>query len=123
MHLPLSLYGADGVGDVAYNVGVMVVSGIGMRLLIGAFDGWGHRSILALGLIHATFNASSELLDPGSEWVRYAVTFLLGLGAWALHRRTTTVTLGARWMPVATAARPADDTPTRSASDRGARSR
>ena len=49
IHLPLSLYGADGVGDVAYNVSVMVASGIGMRLLIGAFDTWGHRSILALG--------------------------------------------------------------------------
>ena len=41
VHLPLSLYGADGIGDVAYNIGVMVVSGIGMRLLIGAFDGGG----------------------------------------------------------------------------------
>ena len=49
VHLPLSLYGADGAGDIAYNVGAMVVSGIGMRLLIGAFDTWGHRSILALG--------------------------------------------------------------------------
>lgn len=29
-----------------------------MRLLIGAFDAWGHRSILALG----------------PDWIRYAVT-------------------------------------------------
>ncbi len=122
VHLPLSLYGADGVGDVAYNIAVMVVSGIGMRLLIGAFDGWGHRSILALGLVHASFNASSELLDPGSEWVRYAVTIALGLGAWALHRRTTVVASAPAGSPLDTAARPADDTPTRSA-DSGARSR
>ena len=64
VHLPLSLYGADGAGDVAYNIGAMVVSGIGMRLLIGAFDVWGRGSILTLGLIHATFNASSELVQP-----------------------------------------------------------
>ena len=81
VHLPLSLYGADGAADIARNVLAMVVSGIGMRLLIGAFDTWGHRSILALGLIHATFNASSELVDADSDWVRYSVTLILGLGA------------------------------------------
>ena len=88
VHLPLSLYGADGIGDVAYNIAVMVVSGIGMRLLIGAFDNWGHRSILALGLIHATFNASSELVDADSDWVRYTATLTPGLLAWALWHVT-----------------------------------
>lgn len=87
VHLPLSLYGAQGIGDVAYNITVMVISGIGMRLLIGAFDSWGRRSILTLGLLHATFNASSELLDVGSDWIRYAVTFALGLAALGLFAR------------------------------------
>jgi membrane protease YdiL (CAAX protease family) len=85
IHLPLSLYDADGPGDVAFNVGAMLSSGVGMRLLIGAFDAWGGGSILALGLVHATFNASSELLDPSHDWVRYLVTLGLGLGAMALH--------------------------------------
>ena len=89
IHLPLSLYGADGIGDVAYNVMVMVASGIGMRLLIGAFDTWGHRSILVLGILHATFNASSELIDPDSDWIRYSVTLTLGLLAWAIWHSTT----------------------------------
>jgi membrane protease YdiL (CAAX protease family) len=89
IHLPLSLYSADGVGDVAYNIGVMVASGIGMRLLIGAFDTWGHRSILALGIIHATFNASSQLVDSGSDWIRYLVTLSSGLLAWTLWYLTT----------------------------------
>ena len=88
VHLPLSLYGADGAADIARNVLAMVVSGIGMRLLIGAFDTWGHRSILALGLIHATFNASSELVDADSDWVRYVVTLILGLGAAAIFLTT-----------------------------------
>jgi len=52
-----------------------------MRLLIGAFDVWGRGSILALGLVHATFNASSELVDPDADWVRYAATLTLGLAA------------------------------------------
>jgi membrane protease YdiL (CAAX protease family) len=85
VHLPLSLYDANDVGDVASNIGAMLVSGVGMRLLIGAFDVWGGGSILALGLIHATFNASSELIGPSSDWVRYLVTLVLGLGALALH--------------------------------------
>jgi membrane protease YdiL (CAAX protease family) len=89
VHLPLSLYGADGIGDVGYNIAVMIASGSGMRLLIGAFDTWGHRCILALALIHATFNASSELLDEGSDWVRYIATLTLGLLAWALWQVTT----------------------------------
>ena len=89
VHLPLSLYSADGAGDVAYNVGAMVVSGIGMRLLIGAFDTWGGGSILALGLIHATFNASSELVQPDHDWIRYTVTLALGLGALALYSATS----------------------------------
>ena len=89
IHLPLSLYAADGVGDVAYNIVVMIASGVGMRLLIGAFDTWGRRSILALAVIHATFNASSELLDAGSDWIRYVVTLTLGVLAWGLWQVTT----------------------------------
>lgn len=92
IHLPLSLYSADGVSDVAYNIGVMVASGIGMRLIIGAFDIWGRRSILTLGIIHATFNASSELVDPDSDWIRYVVTLGLGLLAWALWQATSAST-------------------------------
>jgi membrane protease YdiL (CAAX protease family) len=87
IHLPLSLYGADGVGDVAHNVAAMVVSGIGMRLLIGAFDGWGHGSILPLGIIHATFNASSELVDADAAWIRYAVTVAIGLAVATIYTR------------------------------------
>ena len=79
IHLPLAFYGVDTAGDFAYNIGAMVASGIGMRLLVGALDSWGARSILAVAVLHATFNASSELLDAGHDWIRYAVTLSLGL--------------------------------------------
>ncbi|HET7277899.1 MAG TPA: type II CAAX endopeptidase family protein [Dermatophilaceae bacterium] len=102
IHLPLSLYDADGVGDVAYNISVMVASGVGMRLLIGAFDTWGRRSILALAIIHATFNASSELVASDSDWIRYVVTLTLGLLAWALWHMTTHTAPGAAPTVVAT---------------------
>jgi membrane protease YdiL (CAAX protease family) len=85
VHLPLAFYGIHDAGDLGFNVAVMVISGLGMRLLIGAFDEWGRRSILALAVIHATFNASSELLDPGADWVRYVATLTLGVGAFAVR--------------------------------------
>lgn len=88
VHLPMSLYGANGVGDVAFNIGAMLVAGLGLRLLIGAFDGWTGGSILALGLLHATFNASGDLLVPGADWIRYVVTLGLGLAAYAVAVRT-----------------------------------
>ncbi|MEV6487294.1 CPBP family intramembrane glutamic endopeptidase [Actinoplanes sp. NPDC051633] len=84
VHLPLAFYGSG----VAHNVAVMIVSGIGLRLLIGAFDVWGRGSILALGLIHATFNATGDLVGPADDRVRYAVTFGLGLiAAFLVTRR------------------------------------
>lgn len=87
VHLPLAFYGARSAGAVGYNVAAMVVAGIGLRLLIGAFDRWGRRSIIALGLLHATFNASAELIDAESDWIRYVVTLALGLAALAAYAR------------------------------------
>lgn len=69
-------------------VTALLFTGIGMRLLIGAFDVWGRGSILALALIHATFNASSELVEADADWVRYVVTFALGLTAAGFLRAT-----------------------------------
>ena len=79
IHLPLAFYGVDGVADLGYNLAVMVAAGVGMRLLVGALDVWGRGSILAVAVLHATFNASSDLVDPSHDWIRYAVTLGLGL--------------------------------------------
>lgn len=89
IHLPLSLYETDGAGDVVFNIAVMIGSAIGLRLLIGAFDAWGRGSILSLGLIHASFNASFELIDASVDWIRYVVILVLGLAAWVIYRRSS----------------------------------
>ena len=79
IHLPLAFYGVGGTVDLAYNLAIMVASGVGMRLLVGALDVWGRGSILAAALLHATFNASSDLVDANHDWIRYAVTLGFGL--------------------------------------------
>lgn len=87
IHLPLAFYDVGGAIDVVDNVARLVVAGVGLRLLLGAFDKWGKRSILALALLHATFNASGELLDGDHDWIRYLVTLALGLVALAAVTR------------------------------------
>jgi membrane protease YdiL (CAAX protease family) len=79
IHLPLAFYGVEDAADLGRNLAVMAAAGVGMRLLVGALDVWGRGSILAVALLHATFNASSDLVDADHDWVRYAVTLGFGL--------------------------------------------
>ena len=81
IHLPLAFYGAAGASDVLVNVAAMVTAGIGMRFLIAAFDHWGGGSILVLAVLHASFNATGDLLHDDYDWVRYVVTLGLGVAA------------------------------------------
>jgi membrane protease YdiL (CAAX protease family) len=89
VHLPLAVGTARSVGDVVRGLVPLVAAGIGMRLLIGAFDTWTGRSIFALAMLHATFNVTPQFLD-GHDVVRYGVTLGLGLiAAVVLVRRGT----------------------------------
>lgn len=109
VHLPLAIYGADSARAVVANVAAMVVAGIGLRLLLGAFDRWGRHGIVALGLLHATFNASAELIEPDADWIRYLVTLALGLAALALSgRRRRSRSRTARARTGATGLQPTD---------------
>ena len=74
------MIGAGGLGSPIANY--LVAAGIGMRFLIAAFDQWGGGSILVLGVLHASFNATGNFLHDDYDWVRYVVT--LGLGAAAI---------------------------------------
>lgn len=79
IHLPLAWDGADTTRDVMTGVGVLLAIGIGLRLLIARLDAWTGRSILTIGLLHASFNMTAEVVDPDYDWIRLTLTVLLGL--------------------------------------------
>ena len=72
IHLPLAFDGARTAGDVATGVGILLGAGIGLRLLIARIDSWSGRSLLTVGLLHASFNTSASLIEPAYDWVRIA---------------------------------------------------
>jgi membrane protease YdiL (CAAX protease family) len=74
IHLPLGVAG----GNPALGVTTLLVAAVGIRLLIAGVDTWTRHSILTVGLLHASFNATSSLLQPGADWIRITVTVLLG---------------------------------------------
>jgi len=79
VHLALAVDGAEDARGVVRGLTALVVSGIGIRLLTGAFDAWSGRSILAVAVLHASFNVASGFVDPVADWIRYVVTLVLGL--------------------------------------------
>lgn len=81
IHLPLAFDGADTPGDVVVGLGILVGTGVGLRLLIAALHAWSGRSLLAVAVLHASFNVTGDLVDPSTDWVRYLVTVLLGTAA------------------------------------------
>lgn len=83
IHLPLAFAGAHSVGDVGLGLVALVATAVGLRLLIARVDGWSGRSLLTVGFLHAAFNASSILVSPSYDWVRLAVTVVLGVAAFA----------------------------------------
>ena len=90
VHLPLALAGARTSAIAAVEgVASLVVTGIGMRLLMGAFDAWTKGSVLALAVLHAAFNNTTQFVD-GHDVIRLAVTVALGvLAAVVVTRRRT----------------------------------
>jgi membrane protease YdiL (CAAX protease family) len=87
IHLPLAFDEADDAGDVAVGVAILITVGIGLRLIIAGLDSWSGRSLLAVGVLHASFNATSGLIDEDYEWTRLVVTLLFGCLCAAFIRR------------------------------------
>jgi membrane protease YdiL (CAAX protease family) len=88
IHLPLAFDGAETAGDVAAGVGILIGTGVGLRLLIAGLHTWSNRSLFAVAILHAAFNVSGDLVDPSSDWIRYVVTVLLGLAAVGVTTRS-----------------------------------
>jgi membrane protease YdiL (CAAX protease family) len=60
IHLPLQFTGDLALGPLALAVGALVVFGVLIRLLVGATVRGAAGSLLAAGVVHATFNASNN---------------------------------------------------------------
>ena len=70
---------------MATNLLYLVGVAIGVRLLIARVDAWSGRSLLVVGLLHSSFNATENLLQPEFFWVRIVVTIALGIGVAAFR--------------------------------------
>jgi membrane protease YdiL (CAAX protease family) len=86
IHVPLALEGVHDTGDLATNLVALVGVAVGVRLLIARVDVWSGRSLLTVGVLHSSFNASESLLDGDHFWVRIVVTIALGIGVIALGK-------------------------------------
>lgn len=93
IHAPLAFDGARTGTDVLVGLAVLLGTGLGLRLLIAHLDTWSGGSLLTVGILHASFNATAGLVEPGHDWVRLAVTVVLGvvvtLATIARHRART----------------------------------
>jgi membrane protease YdiL (CAAX protease family) len=90
VHLPLVFIGDLTAGRVALAVGALFVLGVVMRLLVGATVRGAAGSLLAAGVVHASFNASNNegnLVDDllgGGQPTLYAVVAAVLVTAGAL---------------------------------------
>jgi membrane protease YdiL (CAAX protease family) len=81
IHTPLAFKGATSPRDVAAAFGILIATGIGLRLLIAAVDAWSAGSLVTIGVLHSAFNATSSLVAPGYDRIRLVVTVVLGVAA------------------------------------------
>ena len=88
IHVPLAFAGADGSREIASNLILVAGVATGVRLLVARVDPWCGRSLLTIGVLHSSFNASETLLDADHFWVRIAVTIAVGIGFVAFGRAT-----------------------------------
>ncbi|HYO32418.1 MAG TPA: type II CAAX endopeptidase family protein [Nocardioidaceae bacterium] len=84
LHTPLAFDGVHGLREVATNVALIAGVATGVRLLIARVDVWSGRSLLTVGILHSSFNASESLLHPDYDLLRIVVTIAIGVGVLAM---------------------------------------
>jgi len=92
IHMPLCFDDFHGAGQVATNLLFLAGVATGVRLLIARVDGWTGGSLLTIGVLHSSFNATETLLDPAYDWVRITTTMTLGIGVMAFAKQSRTTT-------------------------------
>lgn len=86
IHLPLAFDDASGPTHVGTNVLLIAGVAVGVRLLVARLDVWSGRSLLTIGVLHSSFNATETVLDPAYDWVRIVTTIAVGIGVVAFGR-------------------------------------
>ncbi len=87
IHVPLALDGVHSLGDAVTNLVMLAGLATGVRLLIARVDVWSGRSLLTIGILHSSFNASETLLHPDYDYLRIVVTTAIGVGVVAFGRQ------------------------------------
>lgn len=87
IHLPLAIDGVHSAAQVVFNISLVAGAAVALRLLIGRVDAWTGRSLLAVGVLHSSFNATEILLEPGHDWVRIVVAIAFAVVLVASGRR------------------------------------
>jgi membrane protease YdiL (CAAX protease family) len=88
IHVPLAFAGADDPREIAGNLILVAGVAAGVRLLVARVDPWCGGSLLTIGVLHSSFNASETLLNADHAWVRIAVTIAVGISVVAFGRAT-----------------------------------
>lgn len=76
VHLPLTVGGASGPTEAMVHTGVLLAGAPVMRYLLGRTDYATGGSLLAVGILHASFNASAKLSVVDGQW-QYAVALVV----------------------------------------------
>ena len=83
--------GAHSAAQVGSNILLIAGVATGVRLLIGRVDAWTGRSLLTVGVLHSSFNATETLLHPDYDWVRIVLTIAVAVVLTATARRPDSV--------------------------------
>ena len=86
IHVPLAIDGAQSAKQVATNILFLAGVAIGLRVLVAHVDTWSGRSLLTIGVLHSSFNATESVLDPSHDWVRTFLTIAAAVGIVAAAR-------------------------------------
>lgn len=89
IHVPLAVAGVQGPAEAVRNVLLVGAAALGLRLLIARLHRWTGGSLLAVGVLHSSFNASESLLEPAYDWVRIVSIVALAVVAVAFAGRSS----------------------------------
>ena len=79
IHLPLAVAGVQDAAEAMRNVLLVGAAAVGLRLLIGRLYTWTGGSLLAVAVLHSSFNASESLVEPAYDWVLIVTIVALAL--------------------------------------------